>query len=368
MNTLLPQLDSPIVSGSAFTQARYKVNPGFFKYLGQIVVKHYQRIEKKLWKGHRLIGIDGSTLNLPPTKEIVGHFGIRAQNEMGVNRCIARASLFYDLLNDFIVESELSPMSEGEKIHLFNGIKRIKDENDIYILDRGYGHYNTVLKLIQYNKQFCIRFSNCSNLISNFIDGNVDDLIADWIPSNKEKENARKQGLTPLKIKVRLTKIKLKTGQIEVLVSTLFNMQEYTYSDLKWLYRKRWVIEEGFKKLKPKMKVEYFGSRKTAGIYQEYYAHIFLMNVISLLSIISNERITKKFKNRKYQYKSNWQNTYRLVRNNLLKILSKLFQKINLDVLIEMITLSVIPFIPDKSFIRDMRHANKKGRIHHYYK
>jgi hypothetical protein len=368
LNTILPQLDTRTVSGSAFTQARYKIRPEFFKYLGQVVVKHYQQIEKKLWKGHRLIGIDGSTLNLPPTKEIIEHFGTAAQTEMGVNRCLARVSLFYDLLNDFTVESEVSPMGEGEKTHLFNGIKRITGQNDIYILDRGYGHYNTVLKLIQCNKQFCIRFSNCSNVISNFIKGDEDDLVTDWIPSKKEKENARKQGLTPVPIKVGLTKIKLKTGEDEVLVSSLLDMRKYSYSDLKWLYQKRWIVEEGFKKLKPKMKVEYFGARKTAGIYQEYYAHIFLMNVISFLSIISNKKETRKYKNRKYQYKVNWQNTYRLVRTNLLNILSKLFHETHLEKLIEKIVFSVIPIIPDKTFTRDMRHASNKGRIHHYYK
>ena len=368
MNTLLPQLDTPIVSGSAFTQARYKIRPEFFKYLGQIVVKHYQQIEKKTWKGHRLIGIDGSTLNLPPTKEIIEQFGIMAQTEMGVKRCLARVSLFYDLLNEFAVESEISPMDEGEKTHLFNGIKRITEQNDIYILDRGYGHYNTVLKLIQSKKQFCIRFSNCSKLISNFIEGDEDDMIVDWIPSKREKENARKQGLTPVPIKVRLTKIRLKTGEDEVLVSSLLDMQKYSYSDLKWLYQKRWIVEEGFKKLKPKMKVEYFGARKTIGIYQEYYAHIFLMNVISFLSIISNKKVARKYKSRKYQYKVNWQNTYRLVRNNLLNILSKLFHETHLVILIEKIVFSVIPIIPDKTFTRDMRHAGNKGRIHHYYK
>jgi hypothetical protein len=368
MNTLLPQIGVPIVSGSAFTQARYKIKPEFFKFLEQIVVKHYDQIEKRLWKGHRLIGIDGSTLNLPPTKEIIQHFGVNAQTEMGVNRSIARISFFYDLLNDFVVESEISPMSIGEKTHLFNGIDRITEQNDIYILDRGYGHYNTILQLIQCNKHFCIRFSACSNLVSNILSKEDDDIIIDWSPSEKERENARKQGLKPKTIKVRVTKIKLKTGEIEVLITNLLTMQRYTYSDLKWLYQKRWVIEEGFKKLKPKMKIEYFGARKTAGIYQEYYAHILIMNIISFLSIISNKKLKKKLSGRRYHYKTNWQNTYRLVRANVLKILSLLFDEVILEKLINQIIYSVIPVIPDKVSPRDMRHASKKGRIHHYYK
>jgi hypothetical protein len=264
---------------------------------------------------------------LPPTKDIINHFGVEAQTEAGVKRCLARISFFYDLLNDFVVESEITPTKEGEKTHLFKGIKRITDQNDIYILDRGYGHYNTVLQLIEKNKHFCIRFSTCSNFVSDILSRQEDDIIIDWHPSEKEKQNARKQGLEPKTIKVRATKIKLKTGEVEILITNLLDMQKYTYKDLKWLYNRRWVVEEGFKKLKPKMKIEYFGSRKTAGVYQEYYAHIFIMNIISFLSIISNHRIEKKLRNRRYSNKANWQNAYRLVRTNILKILSFLFGK-----------------------------------------
>lgn len=271
-------------------------------------------------------------------------------------------------MNDFVVENEISPMKEGEKTHLFKGIERITELNDIYILDRGYGHYNTVLNLAQSNKHFCIRFSSCSNLVSDILSRKEQDIIVDWNPSSKEKENARKQGLTPTTIKVRATKLKLKTGEIEVLISNLLDTKKYTYSDLKWLYQKRWVVEEGFKKLKPKMKVEYFGARKTAGIYQEYYAHVFVMNIISFLSIISNKRLKKKLRDRKYRYKANWQNAYRLVRNNIFKILSALFNEIIMEELISQISFSVIPIIPDKTFHRDMKHANKKGRVQHYYK
>jgi hypothetical protein len=358
----------PVVTGSAFTQARYKIHPDFFKYLGQTVVNHYHQINKKLWKGHRLIGVDGSTINLPPTKDIKNHFGLRAETEAGVNRCIARVSFFYDLLNDFVIESEISPMDKGEKVHLYKGIDKITEQNDIYILDRGYGHYNTVLKLIQSNKHFCIRFSYSSNVISDILAREEDDIIFEWNPSSKERENTRKQGLTPTAIKVRATKIKLKTGEIEVLITSLLDKQKYSLSDLKWLYQKRWVVEEGFKKLKPKMKVEYFGARKTSGIYQEYHAHILIMNIISFLSIICNRRIRQKIKNRKYNYKSNWQNTYRLVRLKIVSLLSTMFKETQLEQLISQISFSAIPIIPDRTYPRDMKHASKKGRIHHYYK
>ena len=39
----------------------------------------------------------------------------------------------------------------------------------------------------------------------------------------------------------------------------------------------RWGIEQGIKKLKPKMKFEHFTCRKMEGVYQEFYVHIFML-------------------------------------------------------------------------------------------
>lgn len=368
MTCLMPQFSKGLVTGSAFTQARYKVKSEFFKELNQYVIKHYQGVRKKTWKGHRLIGVDGSTLNLPPSKEIKEHFGVYAITDYGISRSLARVSFLYDLLNDFVVEDHLTPMNIGEKTHFFERLDHIEDQNDIYILDRGYGHYSTVLSLINKDKAFCIRFSGTSTFIQTALACKEKDMILTWEPSPKEKENAKKAGLTAKPIKVRVSKIILNTGEIEVLVSNLINTKRYTYSDLKWLYHKRWVVEEGFKKMKPKMKIEYFGCRKSDGIYQEFYAHVIMMNLIAFFNLICNSKVTKKTVGRKYKYKTNWQNAFRTTRKNIINILSVNFNQQMLDEILEYISYSIIPVIPDKQSIRDLRNSNRLGRVSHYYK
>ena len=60
-------------------------------------------------------------------------------------------------------------------------------------------------------------------------------------------------------------------------------------------------VEGGIKKLKPKMKLEQFGCRKQDGVYQDFYAHIFMMNMFALIgSGIQEEmdRVTIKSKAR----------------------------------------------------------------------
>jgi IS4 transposase len=82
------------------------------------------------------------------------------------------------------------------------------------------------------------------------------DFLAYWKRTDKEKKTCRNHVLNYEPIQVRVSKIKLKSGEIEILISSLYQMDIYTLDDMKELYRLRWGIEEGFIKLKPKMKIK----------------------------------------------------------------------------------------------------------------
>ncbi|GAB1857509.1 hypothetical protein MHTCC0001_23450 [Flavobacteriaceae bacterium MHTCC 0001] len=51
-----------------------------------------------LWKGHRLLAIDGSTINLPFSKATAQHYGY-ARNQTGDTSVQGRVSVLYDTLN-----------------------------------------------------------------------------------------------------------------------------------------------------------------------------------------------------------------------------------------------------------------------------
>lgn len=366
---ILPSLGVKSVSGSAFTQARYKINPSAFQELNQLVVDQYMKSNIKLWKGHRLIGVDGSTINLPPSKDIVDYFGVYAQTKFGIKRSLARITFFHDLMNDFIVENEITTMNKGELTHLKDGLKKINNLNDIYIIDRGYGHYNTLLHLSTLDIQFCARVSVKTKFGQKVIDDNRSDFLCYWNPSPKEKENAIKNNMKPCPLSIRVTKIKLKTGETEILISSLTNQINYPTKDIKWLYKKRWGVEEAFKKLKPKMKIEHFGCRKTMGIFQEFYAHVLMMNIVSYSIIITEDQYsTKSKRSLKYSYKYNWQNAYRYVRNVIIDLLSNVNIKKTIDELLIKIAKSKIPIIPNRTFPRDIKRGCNKTKISQCFK
>ena len=360
----MPELKTEVVTGSAFTQARYKVRPEFFMELVKTTVLASDNWDLQLWKGHRLIAGDGSTLNLPITRDTLNHFGLYSEGEQGRRTCLARVFFLYDLLNDFIVHSDLSTMKTGEKALLMKGLPKVNDDNSIYILDRGFGHFCTLVELMQHQKKFCVRIPLATTFAKSIMKKKCNDLILDWIPSKKEIMNSRKNKVSYEPFKIRIVKVKLPSGEIELLATNLFNQHRYNTHDIAILYRHRWGVEEGIKKIKPKMKIEQFGCRKTEGIIQEFYAHVFCFNMISLAGSIANQVIDQKTKHRKTKYKFNWQNAYRFFREKVLRLIA-FKERIDavVDDLIHQIAASITAIKPGRKFIRDMRHQNKQRRI-----
>lgn len=369
LQALLPGLTTRVVTGSAFTQARYKIRPAFFKDLGQWVSDTYRASEKKVWKGHVLLAGDGSTLNLPSSKDIKEYFGIHSTNDKGINRYLGRVFFLYDVLNDFVVESRLSKMECGEKVLLRDCLPSLGRDREIIILDRAFGNFCTLKELPGGNLSFCVRLGlNNSNFAKRALKDKRTDFITVWDPSPREQESCRKHGLDTEPMRVRVVKIPLKTGEIELLVTSLCDQATYTTEELDQLYQLRWGVEEGFKNLKPKMKLEHFGCKKTRGVFQEFYAHIFYINMVSLIGLAADDAIQQKTAHRKWPYKYNWKNAYRFLRAKMINIL--LLEEIGdvLDELIASLSACLVAVKPDRQFVRDTRYLNKKGRITPFHK
>lgn len=316
-----------------------------------------------------MIAGDGSTLNLVGSKKIKEHFGVQSTTKDGLQRTSANVFFLHDVLNDFIIDYQLTNRNQGEVTLMKNALARLsKDAKRVIILDRLYGNYCHINPVAASGNKFCIRLNSCSGFAQSILKQKETDITCDWVPSAKAKENARKAGLEVKPIKVRILKIRLKSGETEILATNLFDQTRYTYDDFKWLYHKRWSVEECFKNLKAKMKIEHFSSRLPEGIYQEFYAHIFCMNLVSLVGRCAQNIIEVKTGNRRLKYKYNWSNAYKFLRRKMGSFLS--LKRINrlIDELVWQISSSIVPIKPGRAFIRDNR--NRKKSIHRgpYYK
>ncbi|MFC3361579.1 IS4 family transposase [Pedobacter fastidiosus] len=367
ISTILPDLSSKVVTGAAFSKARYKISLSFFKDLNKIVSDYHKQHPSQLWRGYQLIAGDGSTVGLPPSSQMKDFFGIYSEKGGSIKSCMAQIFMFYDVFSGAILSKRISKMEHTEKT-LFNScLGELPSSKSIVILDRGFGYFHIFKKLCILNQDFCIRISSAQSCFAKRIIQEIsNDLITEWDPSLKEIGSCIKYGLDTKKIMARVTKIELRTGEIEVLVSSLSDIKDVCQVNIKALYGLRWPVEEGFKKLKPKMKLEQFGSRKPDGIFQEFEAHIFMINLIALFGIQAQQEIDKDKKTR-LKYKYNWQNAFRFVRKVIIQILNTVNPEDIIQPLIKLIASSKIPIKPDRSFAR-ITFKKRKNRLQQTYK
>jgi len=307
---------------SAFVQCRKKINPDVFKHLSSVVAEEFysdNEASVKLWNGFRVLAVDGSRLTLPRTEELKEIYGeTKSQNSNGVIQ--ARVSVLYDVLNNIVLDGILSPISVGEgnlaKQHL-----AIAREKDLIIYDRGYPSFDLIYNHTKDNVDYLIRAkTDFSNLTKTFADSGKTSQTVDISPG-QHKGYANKPYNKEATIKVRLIRVELTSGQIEILITSLLDSKKYSQKIFKELYFKRWGVETYYDELKNKLKVEYFSGYSHQTVLQDFYAALFISNIQTIIVNDLEEEIKQGAQDKKYQYKVNNNMSYGFMKDNIISLL-----------------------------------------------
>ena len=358
----------PVVTAGAFSIARYKLKIDLFLDLNRQLFELIDSLPPQLWKGYRLVAGDGTTVNLPVSESTINHFGLFRESAHGGKTVMANACMLYDVMSNFALAASISPFCDGEKTLMARLLNATPLANTIVLLDRGFCSFSFFKILIGNNLGYCVRLRSSNVLFAQkVLDDPRVDFTTDWAPSEEERSTCRKKGLCQSLIKVRVTKITLPSGEIEILASSLLDMDVFGPQDINELYQLRWGIEEGFKNLKPKMKLEQFGCKKQEGIYQEFYSHIFMMNLTTLIGMDAQKAIDAKTKGRKYRYKYNWANAFKFIQNSFINLFKEDDIGSVIETIMRQIEKSMVAIVPKRKFERQT-HSIKKHRFSPMYK
>ena len=88
----------------------------------------------------------------------------------------------------------------------------------------------------------------------------------------------------PTTIPVRFVRVRLNTGEFEVLVTSLLDETLYPTADFKELYRLRWGIETFFGILKTRLGLENFTGKSAESVYQDFYSSVYLTGLEAMLT------------------------------------------------------------------------------------
>ncbi len=339
---------------SAFVQARKKIKPEVFKHLSQSLIKEFYTDNEsaiKTWKGFRLLAIDGSRITLPITKELKAIYG-ETKNQSSTTIVQARCSVLYDVENNYVIDAKLAPLKQGERELALKHLLYCK-KGDLLIYDRGYPSYNFIDHHIQRKIDYLIRVKvNFSQTIIDFEKRKKHSEIVNIYPGKNTKLSDKPYTKnTP--IRVRLIRIELPKGGVEILMTSLLDDREYSSKVFKELYSKRWGVETFYDELKNKLKVEHFSGYSNQSILQDFYAALFISNIQTLIESELEEDLEQQNKCRKYNYKINTNLSYGFLKNRVLELF--LTQDSMEKVVLELKKLFLehqIPIRPNRSFSR----------------
>jgi hypothetical protein len=109
--------------------------------------------------------------------------------------------------------------------------------------------------------------------------------------TSKARAYVAKQQL-PTTLQVRLVKVGLRTGEVEVLGTDLLDAQTYPAAEFREVYGWRWGHETYHDRIKNIFEVERFSGSSVRAIEQDFYGVIFLATRESILSKPAQAQLT----------------------------------------------------------------------------
>lgn len=276
------------VSAAAFSKARKKLKYTAFVELNDVYVTNHYRLSENvlIWKDYRLFAVDGSTAEVPNSKEMINLWGTFKQRADGKKICMSRIVQVFDVLNKLTIKGDIDSINTSESelfwkmLPQLANYPQLETHRDLYIFDRLYASHDLIFYLDAINKDFCFRMKkNWWKVTEAFYNSGSQSQIVTLTLPTKNNLRANELGIIHRSIDVRLVRIELESGETEILLTSLLDEQNVTLEDLKELYGLRWPVETTYRHLKHKVKLENFSGKSENGIKQDYFVKIMILNI-----------------------------------------------------------------------------------------
>ncbi|MFC1975660.1 IS4 family transposase [Chloroflexota bacterium] len=355
-----------IVTKSAFSQARTKLKYSAFIELNHAQVAYfYQHVqEPQRWYGLRLLAIDGSMSDLPDSEEVRAHFGVW-HPQSGGTCAKARVSQLFDVLNKITVDAIIAPKSYGERVLAERHLGHL-EKGDMLIMDRGYPAFWLFAAILDKEADFCVRLTVSEwNVAKKFVASGKKEQFVLLRPGYEAKKACRERGLPIEPIRVRLIRVELLSGEIEVLATSLLDRTSFPHTVFQELYHHRWPIEEDYKVIKSRLEVENWNGKSVKAVYQEFHATIFTKNHGAILAHPAQQLVNVQTEDKKYRYQINLTNLISKMKNTIVYLLHDTDILPILQALWEQMTKTIEPIRPGRSFPRKKPVKRKRFIINY---
>jgi len=350
------------VTAAAVCTARKKIQPSAFCALHRVVGDFfYQHLPWRTWKGFRVVAIDGSTLSLPKTEEIQQHFGTWGNPPHGGPGVIARLSLLHDVLNHLPLDGVLAPKGVGEReLALAHG-EHVRP-GDLWVQDRGYASYWGFQYARAKGAHFLCRLPTEQvgwKAVREFASSGAPEAVVEFSCPASSRRPCETLSLPTTPLSVRLVRVALPRGEVEVLATSLLDASLYPASSLAALYARRWDVEEtGYKVLKCRVEVERFTGKSVLTVQQDFHAKLLLVALTSVLRWIAQHAVNAAAAHRKHAYSVNMAHALATMKDHFVELVLWPTRS-GFERLLQVIATMVEPVRPGRQYPRRSRVRNR---------
>jgi hypothetical protein len=233
-----------------------------------------------------------------------------------------RISVLYDLLNRIGLDARLESSGLGE-VGLAREQLACLQPGDVALHDRGFTGYRFLAEHLHRHLHVVGRCSKGSFAAAQQLfrmDRAGRSLRVKLVAPREERAELKRLGL-PWEIEVRFVSVRLSTGELEVLVTTLLDEIQYPTEEFSDLYHCRWGHETYYGALKGRLDLENFSGETVEAVQQDFHAAVLLCNLESLLTRPAATVVTEGAAEHQHPKQVNRANSYHALKEQLLELL-----------------------------------------------
>lgn len=340
VNEAMTWLDLPPVSASAYSQARHNFKHTAFIELNQTAIVNtiYGDSDYHKFWGFRLLAVDGSKIVLPDTEKIRAEFGTIAYSngksaKIHGEKPYALASVLFDVLNHIAIDATLG-QAKAYEVDLAIDHLAHTQTGDLLVMDRNYPSYRMLAELVQHRREAVIRCSaGAFSVARKMLKGEGKNSQTVTLTPHAQQLPIIQQLNLPTSLTIRFVRVRLPTGEYEVLATTLLDETLYPTHEFAKLYHLRWGIETFYGLVKTRLELENFTGLSPEAVRQDFFSTVFLTGLETLLTDAAQARLATK--QTRHPQKVNRAISFNAIKNHAFALL---FSDLDNDRVLEKLT------------------------------
>lgn len=260
-----------VVSAQALGQARRGFSAELFHQANDYLLEQAQSlIDAHRWHGLRVIAADASRLQV----------STRAGADLLPDHY---AFALFLPGAELTLHARLHPADGCERQMLFEALDDLVPGHDLLVLDRGYPATWLAARLTQRRIDFCVRVDATGwNVVKHFLrSGQAEALVTLGIP---KAQDAADYGVERRPTQVRLIRDVTPSGTVRILMTSLLDAVRHPATAFGALYHRRWRVEEAFKRIKHRLRLEAASGLTHLAFQQDFAAKVLADNLHILLA------------------------------------------------------------------------------------